>query len=351
MKQWRKRGIVLVAAFSLAVASLAGCGATDPEETVLTVGEEQVPFGVVNYFSRMQQARYESYYAAMMGMTGEAFWEQDTTGADSKKQSYEEMVKEGVMGDMQQLYLIRQHAEEYGVTLSEEEETAIEEAAKQFVSDNAQEARDVVSGEEKYVKEYLTLMAIENKMAPKMMEGVDEDVSDEEAAQKAMEYIYVAYSKQDESGNSVDLSDEEKESLKEDVKKAMDDVKAEKATFAEAAEELGVSVQTATFDKDSYAPNADLVKAADALEKEGDYTDLVEIDRGIYVGHLTSLLDREATDTKKASVVEQRKNEQFSDLVDTWKEETEITVNEGLWKKVSFTKQGVTIKDTATSTE
>lgn len=350
MKQWRKRGGVLIMAFSLAMASLAGCGATDPEETLVTIGDTQVSFGVVNYFARMQQARYESYYASMMGMTGEAFWEQDTTGDDSKKQSYEEMVKEGVMGDIEQLYLIRQHAEEYGVTLSEEEETAIEEAAKQFVADNAQEARDVVSGEEKYVKEYLTLMAIENKMAPKMMEGVDEDVSDEEAAQKAMEYVYVAYSKQDESGNSVDLSDEEKESLKADVQATLDKLKSGDVEFEDAATELGVSVQTATFDKDSYAPNADLIKAADALEKEGDWTDLVEIERGIYVARLTSLLDREATDTKKTSIVEQRKNEQFSNLVDTWKEETTITVNDGLWKKVSFTKQGVTIKDT-TATE
>lgn len=350
MKQWRKRGGVLIMAFSFAMASLAGCGAADPEETLVTIGDTQVSFGVVNYFARMQQARYESYYASMMGMTGEAFWEQDTTGDDSKKQSYEEMVKEGVMGDIEQLYLIRQHAEEYGVTLSEEEETAIEEAAKQFVADNAQEARDVVSGEEKYVKEYLTLMAIENKMAPLMMEGVDEDVSDEEAAQKAMEYVYVAYSKQDESGNSVDLSDEEKESLKADVQATLDKLKSGDVEFEDAATELGVSVQTATFDKDSYAPNADLIKAADALEKEGDWTDLVEIERGIYVARLTSLLDREATDTKKTSIVEQRKNEQFSNLVDTWKEETTITVNDGLWKKVSFTKQGVTIKDT-TATE
>ncbi len=347
MKQWRRRGIVLIAAFSLAAASLMGCGAADPEETVLTVGDTQVPFGVVNYFARMQQARYETYYAGMMGMTGEAFWKQNS----SDEETYEEMVKKGVMDDMQQLYLIRQHAEEYGVELSEEEEAAIEEAAKQFVADNAQEARDVVSGEEKYVKEYLTLMAIESKVAPLMMEGVDEDVSDEEAAQKAMEYIYLSYSTTDADGNSVDMSDEEKESLKADVQEKLDEVKAGDVTFDEMAEDLGVSVQTATFDKDSYAPNADLVEAADALEKEDDYTDLVEIDRGIYVGHLTSLLDRDATDAKKESIVEQRKNEQFSDLVEKWKEETTITVNEGLWKKVSFKKQGVTIKDTTTATE
>lgn len=344
MKQWKKRGIVLGLVLSLAMASLMGCGAADPKETLVTIGDEEVPFGVVNYFARLQQARYESYYASMMGMTGEAFWKQNS----SEKETYEEMVKQGVLDDIQQLYLIRQHAEEYGVTLSDEEEAAVEEAAKQFVADNGQEERDIVSGEEAYVKEYLTLLTIENKMVPLMMEGVDEEVPDEEAAQKAMEYIYLSYSTQDASGNSMELSDKEKESLKANAQTTLEELNDGAIEFEVAAAALGVSVQTATFDKDSYAPNIELVKAVDALEKEGDWTELVEIDRGIYVARLTSLLDRDATDNKKASIVEQRKNEQFTNLVEQWKEETKITVNEGLWKKVSFKKQGVTIKDTTT---
>ena len=181
-----------------------------------------------------------------------------------------------------------------------------------------------------------------------MTADVDEEVSDEEAAQKAMDYIYVSYSTKDADGNSVDMSDEEKAALKADVQTALDELKAGKAEFAVVAAALGETVQTATFDAESYSPNSDLVAAADALAAVGDVTELVETDNGIYVARLTSLLDRDATDSKKEAIVEQRKNEQFESLLEQWKEETEITVNEKLWKKIDFRKLGVTVKQSET---
>lgn len=363
MRQWKKRGVVLAAVLSLAAATLTGCGNVNPEETLVTVGEEKVTYGVVNYFARMQQAQYESYYASMLGTTAEEFWkkespstgstdtedsdQEDSDQKDSGTKTYEDTIKEGILDDIEELYLIKQHAEEYGAELTEEEKSAIEEAAKQFVADNDQETRDAVSGDEKYVKEYLTLIAIERKMEPLMTADVSEEVSDEEAAQKAMEYIYVTYTKKDEDGNSVSMSDEEKADIKTSVQTAVEELKSGEKKLADVAESFSVSVQTATFDADSYSPNSDLVKAADALAKEGDVTDLVETDNGIYVGVLTSLLDRDATDQEKTSIVTQRKNEQFTALVKQWKEETEITVDEKLWKKIDFQKLGVTVKTTA----
>ena len=73
-------------------------------------------------------------------------------------------------------------------------------------------------------------------------------------------------------------------------------------------------------------------------------TDLVETDNGIYIGKLTSLLDRDATDSKKTSIVEERKQDQYDSLLKEWKDDTTIDVNKGVWKKVNFEKQGVTIK-------
>ena len=43
-----------------------------------------------------------------------------------------------------------------------------------------------------------------------MREGVNEEVSDEEAAQKSMEYVYFSYTSTDESGSVTELTDEEK---------------------------------------------------------------------------------------------------------------------------------------------
>lgn len=44
-------------------------------------------------------------------------------------------------------------------------------------------------------------------------------------------------------------------------------------------------------------------------------TGAIESDAGVYVAKLTSLLDREATDQKKASIIEERKQEQYDSLL------------------------------------
>ena len=186
-------------------------------------------------------------------------------------------------------------------------------------------------------------MTIQTKMNTAMKEGVDENVSDDEAAQKAMQYVIFSYTTTDDSGNSTTITDDEKADLKKKAQDVLDKVKAG-GDFEKLAEDAGVTVLTATFDSESTSPDEDLIAAADKLEKAGDVTDLVETDNGIYIGKLTSLLDRDATDSKKTSIVEERKQDQYDSLLKEWKDDTTIDVNKGVWKKVNFEKQGVTIK-------
>lgn len=341
MKQSVKRMAVLTAAGALALTSLTGCTSFDNDDAVATVGKEGIPAGVANFYARMQQAQYETYYAPMMGTTGEALWQQEM----EEGKTYEESTKETLLLNLENLYLIRQHAEEYEVALTEEDTKAIEEAAKKFDEDNALEEKEAVSGYKKYIEEYLELVTIQSRMDPKMKEGVNEEVSDEEAAQKSMKYVYFPYSTTDADGNTKDLTEDEKKELKKTAQTFADTLKVSETKDIDAlAQKGGYEVKTTTFDSESTAPNADLVKALDALTTEGDVTDVIESDYGIYVGKLTSLLDREATDTEKTNIVAQRKQEQYDSLLADWRKETEITENKKAWNKIDFEKQGVTAK-------
>ncbi len=332
---------VLTAAGALALTSLTGCTSFDNDDAVATVGKEEIPAGVANFYARMQQAQYETYYAPMMGTTGEALWQQEM----EEGKTYEESTKETLLLNLENLYLIRQHAEEYEVALTEEDTKAIEEAAKKFDEDNALEEKEAVSGYKKYIEEYLELVTIQSRMDPKMKEGVNEEVSDEEAAQKSMKYVYFPYSTTDADGNTKDLTEDEKKELKKTAQTFADTLKVSETKDIDAlAQKGGYEVKTTTFDSESTAPNADLVKALDALTTEGDVTDVIESDYGIYVGKLTSLLDREATDTEKTNIVAQRKQEQYDSLLADWRKETEITENKKVWNKIDFEKQGVTAK-------
>ena len=65
-----KRAAVLTAAGVLSAGMLAGCSGTiDTGAVVATVGEEDITLGVANFYARMTQGQYETYYAGMMGMT------------------------------------------------------------------------------------------------------------------------------------------------------------------------------------------------------------------------------------------------------------------------------------------
>ena len=154
-----------------------------------------------------------------------------------------------------------------------------------------------------------------------------------------MQDALFSYTTTDDSGNSTELTDEEKEALKTTAQGLVDRVRAGE-DFAAVAEELGVEAQTATFDSESTSPNEDLIAAADALANEGDVTELVETDSGIYVGELTSLLDREATDAEKETIVEQRRQDQYDSLLQEWKDAIDIEVNTRVWNKVDFIDQG-----------
>ena len=343
MMRLRKGAAIAAAAGALTAMTVTGCsGSLDPDAVVMTVGGEEVTLGVANFYARMTQAQYETYYLGMMSsngmtMTAEDMWNQEYDG-----ETTEESTKESLLESLQNMYVISQHAEEYDVSLTEDEEKAISDAADQFGKDNTDEAKDKVSGYKKDIEKYLELVTIQTKMDSAMKEGVDEEVSDEEAAQKAMDYVFFSYTTTDDSGATVALSDDEKTALKTTAENLTERVKNGEE-MADVAEESSTAVQEATFDAETSTYDADLIAAADALAEVGDVTDVIETDNGLYVAQLTSLLDRDATDTKKQEIVEERKQEQYDSLLEDWKDAADIEVDEKVWDKIDFIDQGVTI--------
>ena len=330
----KKRLSIFALAGMMMVTALAGCSLKG-DETAVTVGDTEITADVANFYARYTQAQYETYYSAYFG---EDMWNSEA----SEGKTYEESVKATIQESLETMVLLEQHMEDYGISLSDAEKKVIEETAKEFDEDNSLEEKDQVSGEKKAVERLLTLMAIQQRMREAIEADVDTEVSDEEAAQKSMDYVFFSYSSTDESGQSSELSDDEKKDLKEKAEEISKKAK-EGGDFASLAGEAGGEVKPGTFDKESETPAPELVKAADALE-EGGVTEVVETDAGCYVAKVTSLLDREATDSKKESIVSERKTELYNTTCDKWRDETKITVHEDVWKKISFKDLTVTMR-------
>lgn len=334
-----KKRVVAFILSGIMALSMAGCGGLNGSETVIEIGDAKVTADVANFYARLQQAQYETYYAAYMG---EDMW----SGEAEEGKTYEESVKEGILESLEMLYILDAHKKDYDVELTEDEKKAIEDAAAGFSEANGDDEKDVVSGDKKTVQKVLELMTIQNKMYDAMVADVDTEVSDEEAAQKSMQYVSFPFSTTDEQGNTTELTDEEKQTLKASAEEFRTGA-AGAADFEAYAKEKGYTASVATFDAETTSPSQTLVEAADALG-EGEVTEVVEDSTGYFVAKVTSLLDREATDQKKETIVEQRKSDRYKELCEEWKKDLDIKVHKNVWKKISFVKQGVTIKDTAT---
>lgn len=334
MKKTGKKAAAVAVAAVLAVTAV-GCGSVKDSDVVATIGGEEVTAGIANFFARYQQAEYETYYAGTMG---EDMWSTEI----SKGKTYEDTMKKQILEMLENLYVLEDHMGDYNVELTEEEQNQITEAAKKFDEANGLEEKEAVSGDPKNVERMLTLVTIQEKMKKAMVADVDTEVSDEEAAQKRMQYVHVPLTKEKEDGSTEQMTEKEKAEAKKQAEAFQKAVKSG-ADFEKTAADQKLKAETMTFDEESTNPDEGLMTKANALG-EGEVSEVITTDSGYYVLKLTSLLDREATDNEKEVIVEERKGKQYKDLCEQWKKEAKIEVNENVWDKISFEKQGVKMK-------
>ena len=76
---------------------------------------------------------------------------------------------------------------------------------------------------------------------------------------------------------------------------------------------------------------------------------MIETESGYYVVQLTSLLDREATDTEKDNIVKERQSEKYTETLEGWTKDTEIKVFDKVVKKIDL--QGLEVKAKAEEKE
>lgn len=338
MKVKRLTACMLAGAMALSVA-LTGCGRIDADAVGATLDGKEISLGFMNFMARYQQMNYDAY---MLSYYGTDMWsqvvteeEKDDDGNVTKPaQTMEESVKEAVAENIELLYLLEAHMADYNVEITDEETAAIEEAAKKFMADNSKKAIKQMGATEEYVKEMLRLSTIQQKVKDAVYDASTATVTEEEAAQRTYSYFRVSTtSKQDSSGNSVDLTDEEKEQLASDMAEV---AAAAKEDFEGTAEEKGYTVSKQSYGADNTLDEK-LVAAADAL-KEGEVSDLITTDTYYYVIRLDKEYDEEATAEKKASLLETKKQEEFTSICDGYKEEAKFELNEKEWAKVKFNR-------------
>lgn len=338
-----------ILASAILAGSFSGCGKLDGTQTVATVDGEKVTLGLANYIVRDQQAQMESYYQMMaqsygMDMSTMQIWDEKTE--DGK--TIGESTKDDAMETIHTLYAMKSHADEYDVTISEEEKSKIDEAAKSFMEANSAETLEKLAVSEGDIVTYLELLTYRQKLHDPMVADVDQEESEKEANQSTVSVVKfsTAGTEKDDEGNTIELTEEEKKAKKEQAQQLLDKLKA-----SENVAEADMDAMAQEIDENLYAYTPSFTTAGsenDTLEQSvinavanlEDGQLVQEVVEGVdayYVVRLDKKLDEEATANKKESIISEREQEQYDELVEDWTKDSKLKVEKNVWKKVEVT--------------
>ena len=345
MKKAIKRTAVTALAGVMAAGMLTGCGdkKLDGTQTVATVDGTEVPMGILSLEARESQAQTEAMYASFMGTTAGSvsIWSTKTDDGDT----YGEQAVDQALEDLELMYIMKEKAADYDVEVTEDDEKAIAEAASQFMEANTDEAIADLAVTEDQVKTYLELQTYKSRIHDPIVADVDTNVSDEEAQQSSFNYVSIS---------TADLSDDEIKAKKEDAQKILDALTEDpEADMDETAKSVDDSYSSlsGTFDaneqksddedeEDSSTSAAypdEVIKVLRTLDDGEVGPDVIETDTAFYVVKLNKKNDADATESKKTSIINTRKNDLYTETTDKWLEDADISVDKKVLKTLKIT--------------
>lgn len=328
----RKNMAGLLVLLLVMAAALTGCsGNNKPDYTAeaMKVGDVSVPLGEVNFYLRYQQTQVQGMYGSFFG---EDFMNQDLMGLGTP---YGETVRDTVVETLQEYYVVEAHAEELGVSLTEEEKNQAAEAARAFLAANDSRALKAMSADEATVTHVLELMTLQSKVYDNRAATIDTEVDPESVAQKRISYVVSSIAgTTDEEGNVTELSGEELAEKRTQMETILAAAK-ESGDLNAAAQEQEMSASTMTYGKDSSSLDEAVQSAADRLS-EGEISDIIETENSLYIVCMESTFDEEATGTARQNELSQRERDAYNEWYTPLFDETEITVNDETIQTLTF---------------
>lgn len=325
----KKRLTALLLSGVLAVSMFAGCGTEmNKTATVATDGTNNITLGVANFASRLTQAQYDDFYVSYFG---ENVWRTDMYGQGT---TAEDDLKANVMENLYAMYALKNHMADYGVEITAEDAAAISTVAESFISANSAEAIEALGADREILETYLELLTIQSRMHAEIIKDADTNVSDEEAATSAYSQVYVSKtSYTDAEGKTAEYTPEEVEALAQKVGAFAAAAKVDGLKAAAEAHEYTVS--PATYNAKS-SVSAEIKTALEALTTDGAVSDLIETETGYYVLQMDAIVDATATEATRDSIISERQNALYTEVVEGYLNEMEWDLDARLWRQISF---------------
>ena len=353
MKEMIKRTAVVTLAGVMAAGMLTGCGSKplDGTKTVATIDGTDIPLGIVSLYARQQQEQTTAMYLSFMG-SADNIW--DTS--DDSGETYGEQAVDSSLKAVELMYLLKEKAADYNVEITDDEETAIADAASQFMSDNSEETIKELGVTEDQVKTLLELRTIQQKTHDSIVAEGNITVSDDEANQSSFTYVSI-------STSGDDITDDEKAEKKEQAQEILDKMKEDPtADMSEVAKEVddSYSAVQGNFtvkesddedeDEDSSAYPEEVLTVLRGLTEGEVASDIIETDTGYYVVRLDKVLDEDATASKRESLKSSKEEDYYTETTDGWLDDADVKEVKKVLKTLKITDSHTFTAPTATPT-
>lgn len=313
--------------------ALIGCGKKNASQIVLTSDFLKDEVFRIEELSCMKPevmvylVNSENRYSEVFG---EQIWSKpiaDTT--------LEGKYKETILARIAQIKAMTLLADQYKVSLTEEEEKKVSLAAIDYFANITEADKAAMECDVELITGLYHDFAVANKLYDYITSDVNPEISDDEARTITVNGILVKTYYVDDLGVRHDYS-------MDDRKSAYARILAAKALLDEGAE---FDIVAAEYNEDlqnTYSFGRGVMpeayeEAAFALAAD-EISDIIETDYGYHIIRCVTTFNKDETEANKGNIVEQRKQEAFDAAYDAFVQNLTSNLNEPLWSSISYDK-------------
>lgn len=312
MRKKYNRMIGLLAAISFATVSLTGCkvGNTQIKLEAIRLSNNKSVFQINDYKCSLKLAKlylcnYRNLYGSAYGM--------DLWQYDFGEESLEQYVKDVTIQELSRIACMDLLAEEQEMRLTDAESDLAKKAAKEYFASLSDAEKSYMDVHESDIQEAYASYALAEKLYRTLTEGIDEEVSDDEARVIRVQQIYVT---------DAGIAKEVQKKLKDG-----EDFAAVAGTYNEKSK-----IET-TVARGDYPQDVENI----AFNLDNDTcSEMIETEDGFYFIKCLNKLEEQLTEENKSNIRIKREKEQFEDAYQSFVDSAAFEMNDSLWKEITL---------------